>query len=151
MDRINLSFVKTSLLASEVVPFGELDSCAVDQSPSKEFNIDPTTGRPISDITCILRAKGLEKQQLLADLPQNEATYLPDDANEDDVLSELPDRNAQLPSELAEHTERITSRRLEQAERKRLNEERVKREKEDADLLASLSNKDDNDNVIKSD
>lgn len=88
------------------VTFGSGDSVPVDQSPCEDFNIDPATGRPISDITKLLRAQSqYEKEQMLKKL---EERPLGDVMTKEQILQSLKygkPRLAQLPSELADYSE----------------------------------------------
>lgn len=140
MDRINKNFCfHDSLL--EVVKYGEKDSVPIDQQPAQSFNIDPMTGRPMSDITAILRAKGSEQNNLLSNLEEFKADYLPEGISDADALKYYKPRLCQLPSELAEYSEKVTSERLEEAKKakelaeqeelfKKLEEEAKKKEEE---------------------
>lgn len=114
MDRIfiNQSFHPT---VTFVGVYGKGDSVPVDQQPCKDFNIDPATGRPMSDISAVLRANKLDQQRLLAEMTEFKADYLPSDISDVDALKYAVPRLAQLPSELAEYSEALTSARLEEA------------------------------------
>lgn len=122
MDRINKSFRFHGSL-TEVVKYGEKDSVPIDQLPKERFNIDPMTGRPMSDITAILRAKGSEQQNLLANLEEFKADYLPEGISDEDALKYYKPRLCQLPSELAEYSDHVISERLEEAKKKAKLEE----------------------------
>lgn len=102
------------------VEYGKGDSCPIDQSPVQEFNIDPDTGRPMSDITKIMRAESqYEKDKLYNDLKLH-----PDETGmleDKDVLNSLKyacPRLSQLPSELADYAESLTERRINEAKDK---------------------------------
>lgn len=115
MDRISKNtFMHRTLLYS--AKYGEPGSTPIDQQPVASFNVDPCTGRPISDMTAILRAQGLEKSRLLADLDEYKATFLPDDISDDEALKYYQPRLCQLPSELAEYTEQVTHQRMTEQE-----------------------------------
>lgn len=134
MDRISKSVVfHPTILQS--VRYGADDSVPIDQQPCKEFNIDLATGRPMSDITAVIRAQGLDKQRLLADLTEFKADYLPEDVSDTDALKYAIPRLTQLPSELAEYSEAITKARLEEkAEKERqLKLDKLLKEAEQAD------------------
>ena len=120
--------------------FGKGDTVPVDQQPVLKFNIDPSTGCPMSDLTCLLRSQGLERERMLANLEEFRADYLPEDISDEQALKFLAPRLAQLPSELAEHVEFVTSKRLE--EQKKLAEQ-----KELEDFKKSLLEKEDEHDV----
>lgn len=129
MDRVYLKrgFSRTF----RPVEYGSYKSCPIDQQAVRSFNIDPVTGRPVSDMSAILNSKGLEQQRLLADLQEFKADYLPADVSDEDALKFMLPRLSQLPSELADFQEQVTKARLE--------EEKVKqREKELEEYRKSL-------------
>lgn len=86
--------------------YGKDDSCPVDQSPVEDFNIDPSTGRPMSDITKLVRAQSqYEKENILKRLNERP---LEDVMTLEQIKTELKygkPRLAQLPSELADYAE----------------------------------------------
>lgn len=86
--------------------YGKGDSCPIDQSPVEDFNIDPSTGRPMSDITKLVRAQSqYEKDQILKHLDERP---IGDFMTLEQVKNELKygkPRLAQLPSELADYAE----------------------------------------------
>lgn len=115
MDRIFEN--KYNPLMIETVKYGELDSVPIDQQSARDFNIDPTTGFPMDDITAILRSSQLEARMTLADLQEFKADFLPADMSDDDALKYYQPKFCQLPSELAELSERITKERFEEWKR----------------------------------
>lgn len=107
------------------IEFGEDGSCPIDQTPAKEFNIDPTTGRPYSDISLIMRAQSnLQQKQMLAELQEFKSEFLPKDISDEDAVKFQRPRLCQSPSELAQFQEAVTSYNLEQAEKARNEAER---------------------------
>jgi len=90
--------------------YGKDDSCPVDQSPVEDFNIDPSTGRPMSDITKLVRAQSqYEKDQILKHLDERPVG---DFMTLEQIRTELKygkPRLAQLPSELADYAEFVYS------------------------------------------
>lgn len=122
MDRISKNVVFHSTCIGRV-KYGSSDSVPIDQQPSAKFNFDPASGRPISDISAIIRAQGLDKQRLLADLTEFKADFLPADVSDVDALKYAIPRLCQLPSELAEFQEELTRQQLEEDKRKRSDEE----------------------------
>lgn len=104
--------------------FGEKGSCPIDQTPSQSFNIDPSTGRPMSDITAIVRSQNaLEMQAKFASLPEFKSNYLPEGTSNDDALVYQTPRLAQLPSELAEYRLHFHKLMDEKREKARLEKE----------------------------
>lgn len=115
MDTIskNVSFHPSVMISNK---YGVGDSVPIDQQAAKEFNYDLSTGRPLSDITAVIRAQGLDKQRLLADMTEFKAEFLPDDISDVEVLKYAVPRLTQLPSELAEYQEALSKARLEEKE-----------------------------------
>lgn len=109
----------------EEINFGELGSCAVDQSPCLPFNIDPETGNPMSTIDVILKAQGLEQRRALESLQEYKGTFLPDGISDIDALRYAVPRLCQLPSELAEWSVQCEQHAAELAEQK-ANEKRLR-------------------------
>lgn len=111
--------------------YGDGDTCPIDQSPSQKFNIDPLTGRPIDDLTALLKAKPLDRERILANMEAfREDFSIPPTDNVADLAKALvysQPRLAQLPSELAELAEFVASRKLEE-----------RRKAEQADFLKKL-------------
>lgn len=114
-------FIKPTHSSILFIPaFGSGDTIPIDQQPVKKFNIDPATGAPMSDITAVLRSQGLDRERLLANLEEFRADFLPEDISNEQALKYMNPRLCQLPSELAEYSEFITEKRLEE---KRLADE----------------------------
>lgn len=121
-DRIYVKHVPDSSLVT-FADYGEKGTCAIDQTPAKEFNIDPLTGRPISDITSILRSKDADAERIIKGLTEYKAEFLPADISNEEALKFYQPRLCQLPSELAELNEVYTKKQLdEMSEKKRLEE-----------------------------
>ena len=99
-------FVSAIPVIYMMAEYGKDDSCPIDQSPVEQFNIDPSTGRPMSDITKLVRAQSqYEKQQILKQLDERP---LSDVMTLEQIRNELKygkPRLAQLPSELADYAE----------------------------------------------
>lgn len=103
--------------------FGENGSCAIDQTPCKEFNIDPLTGRPISDLTAILRAKDDQAEAIIKGMQEYKADFLPDDISDEVALKYYQPRLCQMPSELAELREYQTRKAVEELKEQKRKEE----------------------------
>lgn len=107
--------------------YGKDDCCAIDQQASQDFNIDPLTGRPMYDLTGILRAQNsFEQQRLLDGLDQFKADYLPDDVTDDAALEYYEPRLCQLPSEKADLLAKQINKNLHDATVRKNEEERYK-------------------------
>lgn len=124
--------------------FGEADTCPVDQSPAKDFNIDPYTGRPTEEITKVMRANTLAEQQTaFMNLPAFKGDFLPSEVEAKEALRFMKPSLCQLPSELAEWQESVTKYQLSEAEQKRIDEvtakEREAYEKLKSDALSSVA------------
>lgn len=102
--------------------FGEGDSCPIDQSPAADFNIDPDTGRPMSDITKLVRAQTqFEKDRIYKDLvqhPDEKGIAFDDKESLANSLKFAVPRLTQLPSELADYTESLYQRHFDEMKKK---------------------------------
>lgn len=116
------------------VKFGEKGSVPIDQTPSQSFNIDPNTGRPMSDIQKLVKMQNVAEQQAaFAGLSEFKSNFLPSDIKDEDALKFMCPRLAQLPSELLSFKEGLVKSKLaEQAEhqRKQAAEQKAKADKE---------------------
>lgn len=128
-DRIFVKHVPDDSLISNK-KFGDKGTCAIDQSPSKSFNIDPSTGRPVSDLTALLRASDKDAERIIKEAQQYKADFLPSDISNEDALKFYQPRLCQLPSELAELNEYQTKMQLEELKEKQKEEEFEKLRKE---------------------
>ena len=112
MDRIS---VKSRLSRTRLVPFGKGDTCAIDQTPAQSFNVDPATGRPMEEITKVMHMQtAAEQQNAFMNLAVFKGDFLPDDVSAKTALKYMKPRLCQLPSELAEWQECLTSSLLEE-------------------------------------
>lgn len=116
----------------EQVTYGELDSVPLDQQAIQDFNFDPKTGMPCYDITALIRSSKLDQRAVLANLEEFKADFLPEDISDEDALKYSYPYFAQMPSELAEYTEKITRLRIE-------DELRAKGVKDDEELERLLN------------
>ena len=81
--------------------FGDNDSCPICQNPAQDFNIDASTGRPMEDITSLIRASDdLEARRIVNAMPEFKSDNLPDDMSDSDALKFMKPSLCQLPSEL---------------------------------------------------
>lgn len=120
--------------------FGEKGSVPLDQTPSKEFNVDPNTGRPMSDVQRLCKMQSdFEMQALFASLPEFKTKFLPDNMSDSDALKFVCPRLAQLPSELLSYRENLIKYQI--AQEKLAEEKRVKslREKQINDFFDKLN------------
>lgn len=140
MYQINHSSVLSSKAALNMqfnelnnVKFGDGDSVPINQDPSKEFNIDPSTGRPMQQITALLRAqKASEQMAILDGLEEFKSNYLPDDMSNEDAIRFMMPRYCQLPSQVAEFAANFKA----EADIKKLNEMKADEEKKSKELEA---------------
>lgn len=121
MDKIK---IRTSFVSFPSPIFGEGDTCPIDQSPAKDFNIDPYTGRPTEEITKAMRAQtAAEQQTLFMNLTQYKGDFLPESVEPREALKFMKPSLCQLPSELAEWQESLTKFELDTAKQKQDAEE----------------------------
>lgn len=122
------------------ISFGEKGSVPIDQSPAQDFNIDPATGRPVSDISKLVRAQNkMELNKALNDIEEfKAATGLPDEITDEQALDYVNPRLCQLPSERFALVEEMTQAKLDKAEKERAAKlDALRRQSEDA-LLEEL-------------
>ncbi len=83
--------------------FGEGDSVPINQNPSKSFNVDPDTGRPMSEISALLRSESAAEQMaLFSQLQDYKSEFLPPDISDEDAIKYVVPRYIQLPSQIAD-------------------------------------------------
>lgn len=88
--------------------FGDYDSCPICQNPAQDFNIDAATGRPMEDITSLIRASDdLEARRIVNAMPEFKSDNLPDDMSDSDAIKFMKPSLCQLPSELKRFHESI--------------------------------------------
>lgn len=88
--------------------YGDIDSCPISQTPAQDFNIDAATGRPMEDITSLIRASDdLEARRIVNVMPEFKSENLPDDVSDADAIKFLKPSLCQLPSELKRFHESI--------------------------------------------
>lgn len=118
MDRIkfrNHDYIRDSFASRP--RYGEFGSLPIDKTPSKSFNIDPDTGRPMSDVDKLIKTS--DAQEMLArfsSLDEVKSNFLPKDMDDISALSFLHPRSAQLPSELAHWQEGLAQRQYQKAQ-----------------------------------
>lgn len=97
-----------SSFASRVV-FGEKGSVPIDQSFSQSFNIDPNTGRPMSDVQRLVKMQNdMQIQAAFAQLPEFKSKFLDEKMSDTDALKFMCPRLSQLPSELLKYRQKFT-------------------------------------------
>lgn len=88
--------------------FGDPDSCPICQNPAQDFNIDAATGRPMEDITSLIRASDdLEARRIVNAMPEFKSDNLPEDMSDSDAIKFMKPSLCQLPSELKRFHESI--------------------------------------------
>lgn len=88
--------------------YGDIDSCPISQTPAQDFNIDASTGRPMEDITSLIRASDdLEARRIVNAMPEFKSDNLPDDVSDADAIKFMKPSLCQLPSELKRFHESI--------------------------------------------
>lgn len=133
--RAFIPFIDVSLYAS--VEYGTMDSCPIDQSPIEDFNIDPETGRPESDITKILRAQTkFEQEKLYKELVERPVPVeeMTDMQIRHEIMYGRPFL-AQSPSELADYAEQMQQKAIDDAEKARQKELDAMRREVENDML----------------
>lgn len=86
------------------VLFGDFGSCPIDQTPAQDFNINPHTGRPMSDIQRLVHIQNdLQLASEFAQLHEFKPKFIDKEMSDVDALKFAVPRLCQLPSELIEH------------------------------------------------
>lgn len=122
--RIHSNSSLASFMVASNPSYGEQDTVPIDQTPSKNFNIDPSTGRPMSQITSLLRAQSaVEMQAGFAALNEFKSNFIGKDISNEDALKYAMPSRFQLASEIAEFQEFVDRKELELiSEEKRLKQ-----------------------------
>lgn len=144
MDRIKINTALPHMSMIKPVVYGKGDSVAIDQQSAQVFNIDPATGRPICDLTLIMRANNkFEQEKILANLPEFEKTYLPDDVTDEQAIEYACPRLAQLPSEKVDFQTNLMRQRIEREKALKQAEYEKKVQEHHDKLMSELDDKDD--------
>ena len=86
------------------VCFGDDGSVPIDQTPSMSFNLNPHTGRPMSDIQRLVHIQNdLQLASEFSQLQEFKPAFLPTEMSDVDAIKFAVPRLCQLPSELIEH------------------------------------------------
>ena len=142
MDRYIMNINQPHRSVVERVEYGKKDSVPLDQSAVQSFNIDPVTGRPMYDLTCIIKAQNkAEQERLIANMTQFDSNFLPDDLSNEDALKYSYPRYAQMPSELAELTEKFAHQKFEEWRQQKQIEDEEQAKKDYEEYLESLKKK----------
>ena len=84
--------------------FGDVGSCPIDQTPAQSFNLDPHTGRPMSDIQRLVHIQNdLQLASEFAQLQEFKPKFIDKEMTDVDALKFAVPRLCQLSSELVEH------------------------------------------------
>lgn len=118
------------------VRFGEKGSVPIDQTPAQSFNLDPATGRPMSDIQRLTKLQdNYALQTQFAQLKEFKTQFLPDDVSNEDALKFMCPRYSQLPSELLEYRDNLLRDHLSKEQAKQQKEVLAARQKEDEEYV----------------
>lgn len=112
IDSKSLSRARYNLASFAVdrVKFGDKGSVPINQGPSKDFNIDPHTGRPMQQITALLHAQSAAEQMaLFSGLEEFKSNYLPDDISNEDAIRFMMPRYCQLPHQISEFSANLAA------------------------------------------
>lgn len=135
--RPTLNYLRSSRLTR--VRFGDKKSCAIDQTPSKSFNIDPATGRPMSDIQRLCHLQDdLTLQSQFSQLMEFKSNYLPENTSDEDALKYMCPRYAQLPSELFGYRQQVLEKQIAKQNEIKAAELAAKQKQEEDALFEKL-------------
>lgn len=88
-------------IVSTRVRYGDKGSCPIDQTPAHDFNVDPHTGRPMSDIQRLVHIQNdLQLASEFAQLQEFKPKYIDKELSDADALKYAVPRMCQLPSEI---------------------------------------------------
>ena len=144
MDRIRNFTTLPHMSMVKPIVYGKGDSVPIDQQSAQVFNIDPATGRPICDLTLIMRANNkFEQEKILANLPEFEKTYLPDDVMDEQAIEFACPRLSQLPSEKVDFQTNLMRQRIEREKAQQLAEYDKKLQEHHDKLMSELDKEND--------
>lgn len=140
MDRINnISSLYLSECVCTRVKYGSKGSIPIEQIQSKDFQIDPATGRPYDEITKLVKSQNaIEMQTAFSHLDEFKGSSLPDDVSNADALRYLKPRLVQSPSELAQWQEGLLKFRLNEQAKAKAKEAFEAKQKADAEYLENF-------------
>ena len=123
--------------------FGDKGSLPLDQTPSKDFNVDPCTGRPMSDIQRLCKMQSdFEMQAAFSQLTEFKSKFLPEGISDSDALKFSCPRLYQLPSELLAYRENLAKYQIAQAQLAEQKKAKELREKQINEFFDKLNEKD---------
>ena len=122
--------------------FGDKGSLPLDQTPSKDFNVDPCTGRPMSDIQRLCKMQSdFEMQAAFSQLTEFKSKFLPEGISDSDALKFSCPRLYQLPSELLAYRENLVKYQIAQVQLAEQKKAKELREKQINDFFDKLNEK----------
>lgn len=142
MDKRKI-FNKNSVKRARIiaVQFGKHGSIAIDQTPSMKFNIDPSTGRPMTEIERLVRIQdSVAQQALFSQLREFKSQFLPADMTDEQAIMFQKSRHCQTKSELLAYRDGISRYNLQQELTAKTNAAREAKEKADRELFESYVN-----------
>lgn len=97
------------------VQYGRKGSFPIDQTPSQPFNIDVSTGRPMTEIERLVKIQNSVNQQaFFASLSEFRSNFLPDDVTDEDALTFIKSRYCQTKGQLLDYKEGLAKYQLDQ-------------------------------------
>lgn len=132
-----------SRIAHNRVRFGKKGSIAIDQTSSMHFNIDPSTGRPMTEIERLVRIQdSVAQQALFSQLSEFKSQFLPVDCTDEAALMFMKSRHVQTKSELLAYKDNLAKYQLNKAmqeNQKKMAAAKAEQDKKDyEELLASF-------------
>lgn len=122
--------------------FGDKGSLPLDQTPSKDFNVDPCTGRPMSDIQRLCKMQSdFEMQAAFSQLTEFKSKFLPEGISDSDAIKFSCPRLYQLPSELLAYRENLAKYQIAQAQLAEQKKAKELREKQINEFFDKLNEK----------
>lgn len=119
--------------------YGESGTIAIDQTLSKPFNIDPSTGRPDYLMTRLMReSNNAAFESMFASLDEFRSRTLPEGMTDEESLNYMRPRSCQLHSEQIEWSQKIRFARAAEMEQKRAADLAKKQAEEDKALYEKL-------------
>lgn len=103
--------------------FGSPGSVPIDQTPSQDFNVNPHTGRPMSDIQRLVHIQNdLQLAAEFAQLQEFKPKFLPKDMTDEDAIKFAVPRLSQLPSELIAHRVKLAKMQFDKVQAQKKQE-----------------------------
>lgn len=123
-----------SRIKKQRIKYGARGSFPIDQTSSMPFNIDPDSGRPMSDIQKLVKIQNdVNMMALFSHLPELKSSYLDENMTDEDAVKFLKSRYCQTKSELTNWKTKLAEYQVKESQknaRKKAMSEKMKQYEE---------------------